>query len=261
MQCELKKITEWNNLLKTTQELLTKTNLTFDHDKITIRDMDETHTAFIHISISKNLFTNYKIFSTTELGIDVANLYKILKNLKPPTCLKLHYSEDKGDGLSILVYKDDTCKKRNYTLPLFSINSFNTEIKDLPISVSMTMESRKFYDLCTHLLLFDDSCTVHIDILKKQLKFSSYGDIGNVDIEYDEKDKHVELDFIKKDITRFKQSFSLEKWKQFSQAYTLSDTVCLSFSKDSPLLVEYKLNDDLGFCRFYLAPKVDDSDF
>lgn len=41
------------------------------------------------------------------------------------------------------------------------------------------------------------------------------------------------------------------------QATPLSTSVSLSFSKDVPLLVEYKIA-DVGFLRYYLAPKIDE---
>lgn len=44
----------------------------------------------------------------------------------------------------------------------------------------------------------------------------------------------------------------------FTKATPLSTTVTLSFSKDVPLLVEYKIS-DMGYVRYYLAPKIDEA--
>lgn len=45
----------------------------------------------------------------------------------------------------------------------------------------------------------------------------------------------------------------------FTKATPLSAQVCLSMSADVPLVVEYKI-DSMGHLRFYLAPKIDDSE-
>ena len=43
----------------------------------------------------------------------------------------------------------------------------------------------------------------------------------------------------------------------FSKATSLSDKVKLSLAKDIPILVEYAIG-DMGYIRYYLAPKIDD---
>jgi proliferating cell nuclear antigen len=43
------------------------------------------------------------------------------------------------------------------------------------------------------------------------------------------------------------------------QASPLSNQVTLKFSPDVPLVVEYKM-EDLGYLRFYLAPKFDEGE-
>lgn len=45
----------------------------------------------------------------------------------------------------------------------------------------------------------------------------------------------------------------------FTKATPLSAQVCLSMSADVPLVVEYKI-ENMGHLRFYLAPKIDDSE-
>lgn len=43
------------------------------------------------------------------------------------------------------------------------------------------------------------------------------------------------------------------------QAATLSDTVSLHLSSDVPLMVEYRI-EDMGYIRYYLAPKIEDEE-
>ncbi len=50
-------------------------------------------------------------------------------------------------------------------------------------------------------------------------------------------------------------TFSLKYLTNFSKAASLSNRVTLSMSADTPLLVEYKI-EDMGYLRYYLAPKI-----
>lgn len=260
MQCEIKEVQLWSNIMKTIQETIPKTQIHFNKDTIEIRDIDKTHTALIHMSlVSNKISSSYKLLRPVSIGVDIENMYKVLKILKPPMCLRMLYKETTGDRFSITVFKDDSCRKREYRLPIYTINTLDTAIKDLPIRLKFTLTSRDFYDLCTHLLIFGDSCKIEIDNNKHRVLISSNGDVGTAELEYSQSvDKNVKLEFLSKDKDIFSQSYSLEKWKEFSQAHTISDKVCLCFSKDSPMLVHYKIKNDMGDMKFYLAPKVED---
>jgi proliferating cell nuclear antigen len=54
-------------------------------------------------------------------------------------------------------------------------------------------------------------------------------------------------------------SFSLKYLNYFTKASMLSQQVTLSMSADYPLLVEYKI-EEIGYLRFFLAPKIDDEE-
>lgn len=54
-------------------------------------------------------------------------------------------------------------------------------------------------------------------------------------------------------------TFALRYLNSFCKATNLSTTVTLSMSKELPVVVEYKIL-DVGYIRYYLAPKIEDDD-
>jgi proliferating cell nuclear antigen len=54
-------------------------------------------------------------------------------------------------------------------------------------------------------------------------------------------------------------SFALRYLNSFAKAGGLSNTVKVSLTKDLPIVVEYTIA-DMGFIRYYLAPKIDDEE-
>jgi proliferating cell nuclear antigen len=46
---------------------------------------------------------------------------------------------------------------------------------------------------------------------------------------------------------------------QFTKASSLARQVSLSLSSEYPLVVEFKL-DEVGYLRYYLAPKIDEDE-
>ncbi|RLN20286.1 hypothetical protein BBJ28_00007950, partial [Nothophytophthora sp. Chile5] len=54
-------------------------------------------------------------------------------------------------------------------------------------------------------------------------------------------------------------TFALRYLNMFAKATPLSETVTLSMSPGIPVVVEYAIG-DMGYMRFYLAPKVEEDD-
>jgi proliferating cell nuclear antigen len=52
---------------------------------------------------------------------------------------------------------------------------------------------------------------------------------------------------------------SVKYLNQISKAAGLSEMVTIQMADDMPVLVEYKLG-ELGYLRFYIAPKVDEDE-
>jgi len=53
-------------------------------------------------------------------------------------------------------------------------------------------------------------------------------------------------------------TFALRYINSFTKATSLSESVTISLSSELPV-VEYKIA-DMGYIRFYLAPKIEDND-
>jgi hypothetical protein len=52
-------------------------------------------------------------------------------------------------------------------------------------------------------------------------------------------------------------TFALRYMNSFTKATPLSNTVTISMSSELPVVVEYKIA-DMGYIRFYLAPKIEE---
>ena len=54
-------------------------------------------------------------------------------------------------------------------------------------------------------------------------------------------------------------TFALRYLNSFTKATPLSSTVTLSLSSELPVVVEYKIA-EMGYIRFYLAPKIEEDE-
>lgn len=120
------------------------------------------------------------------------------------------------------------------------------------------MPSSEFTKICKELTALSE--TVQIETSKEAVKFSVNGEIGNGSstLKHNESEKKGESTVLEVD-EPVCLSFALRYLNLFNKASTLSESVTLSLSPETPLVVEYKIP-NLGALRFYLAPKINDED-
>jgi len=96
-------------------------------------------------------------------------------------------------------------------------------------------------------------------VTKEGIKFSATGDLGtgsitlkhNTSVEKEEEAVVVDVQ------EPVELNFALRYLTLFSKATPLGPTVTLSMSPDIPIVVEYTI-ENMGYIRYYLAPKIDE---
>lgn len=132
-------------------------------------------------------------------------------------------------------------------------------IPDTEYSVVVKMPSSEFQRICRDLSQIGDS--VSITCTKDGVKFSVSGDLGTGNVKLsqtanvDKEEEAVIIDMQEP----VSLTFALRYLNSFTKATPLSPQVQISISADVPLVVEYKI-EDMGYIRYYLAPKIEDTD-
>ena len=126
----------------------------------------------------------------------------------------------------------------------------------------INMPSTEFQRICRDLSAIGD--TVSVSATKEGVKFGVAGDIGkgemmlkncneeNVD---DDDIENVNINVIES----VKQQYSIKFLNNFTKATQLSKMVRISLGPNVPLEVSYDI-ENIGYLRYYLAPKIDDEE-
>ena len=109
----------------------------------------------------------------------------------------------------------------------------------------------------TNLLMF--ILLVRIQTTKESIRFSVAGEIASgsvtvkasLDMDEEANPTVLEID------EPVNSAFALRYLNLFNKAASLSPTVCLKLSADTPIVVEFKIA-KLGSLKYFLAPKIDD---
>lgn len=139
------------------------------------------------------------------------------------------------------------------------IDSEHLGIPETEHQAVVKMPAAEFQRICRDLSSIGD--TVNVAVTKDGVRFSTQGDIGNANIScrqntsVDKPEDAVVVE-LQEPVTL---TFALRYLNSFAKATPLSSTVTLSMSKELPIVVEYRIQ-DMGFVKFYLAPKIEDEE-
>lgn len=144
-------------------------------------------------------------------------------------------------------------------IKLMEIDTENLGIPDTPYKASVRMNAQEFQRIIRDLQVLGETC--NISVTKEGIRFSVTGTIGtgNVLIRQNaaaENDKDQVIVDMEEPV---ELGFALRYLNFFSKATPLSDQVVISMNPDVPMVVEYPIQ-ELGYLKFYLAPKIEDED-
>jgi len=248
----------WKKVLESIKDLLTEAIFDCSDTGITLQAMDSSHVSLVSLSMKSEGFDTYRCDRNLSMGINLGNMTKIMKCAGNDDVITMK-AGDESDTVSLVFESPNQEKVSDYELKLMDIDSEHLGIPETEYSCVVKMPSGEFQRICRDLSQLGDS--VVICCTKEGVKFSASGELGTGNIKLsqnassDKEDEAVIVDMNE----AVNLTFALRYLNFFSKATPLSQQVTLSMSQDTPLVVEYKIA-DLGFLRFYLAPKIEDQE-
>jgi len=237
------------------KDLVQEVNIEASPSGLALQAMDGAHVSLVSLSLNESGFQDYRCDKPMTLGINLADFAKILKMSQADDVIVLK-AEEEDSYLNIIFNNKRTEKTAEFQLNLLTLNSESLGIPDTEYPSYIRMSSSEFVRICQNLTQLTEA--VRIDIKDTQAIFSYTGKTGkgkvnlkknNADKEEDQIDISAEEDV--------SAQYGLKYLNSFAKASSLSQYVTLYCSSKFPLMIDYKI-ENLGFVKFFLAPKLDD---
>ncbi|KAM0949466.1 putative proliferating cell nuclear antigen, PCNA [Dioscorea sansibarensis] len=240
------------------RELVTEANIDCSSTGLSLQAMDSSHVALVALLLRSDGFEHFRCDRNVSMGMNLANVSKILRTAGNDDIITLK-ADDDGDLLTFMFESPNQDRISDIEMKLMDIKSEHLGIPDAEYEAVIKMPSQEFLRICKDLSNIGD--TVVISVTKEGVKFSTRGDIGNANIVCRQNttvDKPEDSTIIqmKEPVSL---TFALRYMNSFTKATSLSSSVAISMSSDLPIVVEYKIA-DMGYLRFYLAPKIEDDE-
>lgn len=225
---------------------------------ISLQAMDSSHVSLVSLLMRADGFDPYRCDRNISLGINMGSMTKILKCASNDDIITLKSEED-SDTVTFMFESPKADRVSEYEMKLMDIDSEHLGIPDQDHQAVVKMPAGEFHRICRDLSSIGEA--VIITVNKEGVKFSASGELGKGEItlkpstSVDEEKEAIVIELQEP----VQLTFALRYLNFFTKATPLSDTVTLSMSKDVPLVVEYRVG-DMGYIRYYLAPKIEEDD-
>jgi len=230
-------------LFESLKELLGDVNMVFTPEGMRICEIDQYETLMVDLFLDKDKLEDYYCPQTTEIGISIPNLYKVLKTMNSNNHLTMYMTNEDLSVLEIIIDSDDSVQKAEFTLKLMDLeNENNIGFPEEDYSLILAMSSSDFKQICQNTKCIETK-NIKITYSKGVYTFSAEGNIGSQKITHvAQKTTDDEDEQPKDDNQIYEGVFNLEKLSSFTKCATITKKVKLFLCNDSPLIAEYELS-------------------
>ncbi|CAN6308226.1 unnamed protein product [Urochloa humidicola] len=237
-------------VLEAIRELVTDANFDCSGTGFSLQAMDSSHVALVALLLRAEGFEHYRCDRNLSMGMNLNNMAKMLRCAGNDDIITIK-ADDGSDTVTFMFESPKQDKIADFEMKLMDIDSEHLGIPDSEYQAIVRMPSAEFMRICKDLSSIGD--TVVISMTKEGVKFSTSGEIGSANIvcrQNQTVDKPEEATIIE-----MQEPVSLT----FTKASSLSEQVTISLSSELPVVVEYKIA-EMGYIRFYLAPKIEEDE-
>ncbi len=237
------------NSLQSISNVITEGVFQFNEDGVELVAADPAMVAMVDFEIDKDAFDTYECDSDEQVGINIENLYSIIRRSGASDTLTLALNEDESK-LDITMENHST---RNFSLALLNLDSSDIpSTSDLEFNVEAALKTSMFSDAIGDASVVGDSVTIKAE--DSSIVVQSTGDNSNVEFRIDEGSNGL----VNLDIDGPAQSmFSLDYLSKMIKAKKLSDTVNISLGDDFPMRIDFQSPDNVKL-GYILAPRIEE---
>jgi len=280
--------------------LVNEANFDCSPGGFSIQAMDTSHVALVHLLLRDDGFTHYQCERNSVLGLNLASLSKVLKIIDGSDSLSIRHEEDSDTVTLTSENNDRTRKceyqlklmeieaesmgipdlEYKSTVSLSAVE-FAKIVRDMgvfgdTVTIKVDHEGIKFSSSGDvgegFALLRVNQGDIKSEKIKNEIKS---------EVKREKTEEEDDAPLAKKYSTKKEKeegaatsnangvevnieepvclSFAIRFMNIFAKGAALSDRVSLHFAKDSPCMIQYSI-EGLGYLRYYLAPKVDESE-
>ena len=243
-------------LIEALKEILTDANLEFDETGIKVMAMDSSHTVLVHLKLNSDNFEYFYCKNKVILGVNMINLFKLIKTMSNNDTLTLYLLEENQSVLGIKIENSEKNSVTKYKLNLMDLHEDTISIPPATFDSVITMPSTDFQKICRDMHNLADD--IEIKSVDQQIMFSCKGDFASQDTCIGEANSGMAFIKNQNPDEIVQGIFALKHLVLFSKCTNLCNSIEMYLKNDYPLIIKYTVA-SLGDIKLCLAPKYEDN--
>jgi len=243
-------------IVETLASIIDETEFRVTPKEFTISAMDPSRICLLKLSIKKDDFDEYECSKESKVGLNLDDLDKILKRSAANDTVEINFNEAE-QKIKIKMQREGVSRTRTFSLALLDI-----DIEEIPMDNLLKIEYPSKWVIETDFLVEAiKDAEIYSEILNinanegKGLKFSSSGQIG--EMEYDLNEDDLIESQLQGSSTG---AYSLTFLKAILKIASITEKLEISLKTDHPLKMNFDLLEG-GKLSYFLAPRVEEEEF
>jgi|TARA_B110000444_G_C18666160_1_gene513030 proliferating cell nuclear antigen len=241
-------------LIEALKEILNDTVIEINSDCIKVVTMDNSHIILVHLKLFADKFEFYNCNRPISIGINMLNLYKIIKTVNNNDIITFFVYNDNLNHLGIKIENMEKNTKTTYFLNLLDLNNEQFDIPEVQFNSVITLPSNDFQKLMRDMNNLADF--VEIKNVDNKFILTCSGDFCSQETVLSDNDL---VNINNKNHSDIIQGiFNLKYLVLFTKCTNLSNNVELYLKNNYPLIIRYNVA-SLGSLKLCLSPQSDDN--
>ena len=247
----------FRTLVEALKDILTDCNFIIDETGIKLIATDNSHSVLIHMKLQAENFDIYECKEKITIGINMNNLYKLIKTMSNNDTLGLFMCEEDTNVLCIRLDNKDKNASTVYRLNLLDIDQENINIPPASFDTELTLPSGDFQKLIRDMMNIGEN--VEIKSVGSTMYFSCNGDFASQETILCETNNGLQFSQSANEDNPIQGIFSLKYLSLFTKCTNMCPLINMYIKNDYPLIIKYSVA-NLGDIKLCLAPNMNDNE-
>jgi len=244
-------------LIESLKEILTDANFVIDSNGIKLMAMDSTHSVLVHMKLLQEKFEYFQCAKKMNIGINLSNLYKLIKTMSNNDTLTLFMEKNNENELGIKIHNDEKNAQTTYKLNLLDIQDGDIKIPPAEFDTELTFPSGDFQKIIRDMINIAEN--IEIKSIGNKLILSCSGDFASQETILGETNNGIQFTNCKSPEYPIQGMYSLKYLILFTKCTNLCNLIHIYIKNDYPLIIKYNIA-SIGDIKLCLAPNTNDSD-
>lgn len=242
-------------LFETMKDLLRECNLVATPDGLSVVSVCSKKCSIVSLKLDGSKFEEFKCDEELHLGLEMPNLYKLIKTVSGSDLLTLYVTKAAPHMLGIKVDNHDRLINTTFSLKLMELDYEELDMGDVEFDSVITMPSALFQSLMRNMSGIGEFVTIRSE--GGCLRFDCDGDVASQSTEFGETGAGGAT-FTKSTTEVIEALYALKYLVIFTKATALSNTLELLMKNEYPMIILRYAVATLGEIKLCLSARVRD---